>query len=68
MITAIITTIVFLFITVARYFYKKYLTTTRDRASFRTVRGKALISACNKKLDYLNGYGIFRRYPKGENT
>lgn len=45
----------------AVYFYKRRLTGIRDNADFTTVRGKALIKACNEKLDFINGYGIFKR-------
>lgn len=45
----------------ALYFYKKRLTDLRDDSDFTTVRGQATIKACNKKLDFINGYGIFKR-------
>lgn len=43
------------------YLYKKRLTDIRDNADFTTVRGQALIKSCNQKLDFINGYGIFKR-------
>lgn len=47
----------------AIFFYKKRLTRLRDNTDFTTVRGKALIKAYNRRLDILNGYGVFKRRP-----
>jgi len=48
----------------AVYLYKRRLTDWRDNADFTTVQGQALIKACNRKLDFINGYRIFNRRTK----
>ena len=48
--------------------YKRRLINWRDNADFTTVQGQALIKACNRKLDFLNGYGTIKRYPKRGDT
>lgn len=64
----IIVTLVLAVYLLGVYFYKRRLTRIRDNADFTTVRGKALIAACNKKLNFINGYGIFKRRPDKTHT
>jgi len=61
--------IIFVCVAVIRYFYKRRLTEMRDNADFTTIHGKAVIAACNKKLDFLHGYGVFKkRSNRGDTT
>lgn len=44
--------------------YKKKLISIRDNANFRTYEGRAVIKECNKKLDTLNGFDVWRKFKR----
>lgn len=46
----------------ALWLYIRYLTNIRDNARFDTIQGKALIRACNKRIEALSGYSLVHRF------